>query len=384
MALTTAFCANGDKTPIPPTADDGSVSYDQGFGASYALPPEEGGKFIDRAQFNQLMYDTTSQVLANKTAIATKANASEVVKLTTNQNIQGVKTFAAPPVSATNPTANNQVANKAYVDSVGNTAVKLTGNQKIAGVKTFTNNIVSPNITAMQDNLNTIFSSTLAPVKTQTGTKEITVGTDGDFADILSAIAEARKYTSMVQIKFVSDLRTSGNISINNLNGLNIEIYFNNFKLINTNSDNVYHFVLQGSTIGAISNLHLIGYTFTILSNSSTALKGETATINNSQYASADCFEVARSSSLAMSDNLQISVLHKGDRRSFGCLFGSIIAFGANITVTDNSTDGECLLAIYGGIINASTVTINSSIPKANQAANTATANGIIFGNYSL
>ncbi|MCL9821914.1 hypothetical protein NCR96_09220, partial [Helicobacter sp. 14348-15] len=41
----------------------------------------------------------------------------------------------------TNPTANNQLANKGYVDSVvnamGNTKVGLTGNQTIGGVKTF-------------------------------------------------------------------------------------------------------------------------------------------------------------------------------------------------------------------------------------------------------
>ncbi|EAH5537088.1 hypothetical protein EB360_08835, partial [Campylobacter coli] len=42
-----------------------------------------------------------------------------------------------PPVSATNPTANNQVANKSYVDTVGNSKVALSGNQIIAGVKTF-------------------------------------------------------------------------------------------------------------------------------------------------------------------------------------------------------------------------------------------------------
>lgn len=70
------------------------------------------------------------------TIINTKANANDVVTLTGNQTIAGIKTFSASPVSATNPTANNQVANKAYVDSVGNAKVALTGNQTIAGNKT--------------------------------------------------------------------------------------------------------------------------------------------------------------------------------------------------------------------------------------------------------
>lgn len=80
MALTKPFAENGNKTTIPATTSDGSVSYDQGFGSFYALPPEEGGLFIDRAQFNQLMYDTTSQVLENKnniSALSTQAGQAQ-------------------------------------------------------------------------------------------------------------------------------------------------------------------------------------------------------------------------------------------------------------------------------------------------------------------
>lgn len=171
MALTTAFARNGNRKAVPQTTADGSVSYEQGFGNLYALPPEEGGLFIDRAQFNQIMYDTTSAVISNQNSISTlnskvTANTNSiktlnskvadlesgvstgVVNLTSNQTIAGVKTFSSPPVSATNPTANNQVANKAYVDTVGNTAVKLTGNQTIAGTKTFSSPVVVPDATA--------------------------------------------------------------------------------------------------------------------------------------------------------------------------------------------------------------------------------------------
>ena len=79
---------------------------------------------------------TANTHAVNLAQLNTKANANATVNLTGNQTIAGVKTFSAPPVSATNPTAGNQVANKAYVDSVGNTAVKLTGNQTVAGNKT--------------------------------------------------------------------------------------------------------------------------------------------------------------------------------------------------------------------------------------------------------
>ena len=59
------------------------------------------------------------------------------VLLSNNQSISGVKTFSSNPICATNPTANNQLANKAYVDVVGNSKVSLSGNQTINGVKTF-------------------------------------------------------------------------------------------------------------------------------------------------------------------------------------------------------------------------------------------------------
>lgn len=84
----------------------------------------------------------------------TKANSNAVVNLTGNQTINDIKTFSVPPVSATNPTQINQVANKAYVDLVVNTkandnvVVNLTTNQTIAGVKTFSSPVVVPNGTA--------------------------------------------------------------------------------------------------------------------------------------------------------------------------------------------------------------------------------------------
>lgn len=39
------FAENGAKTSVPETSGDGSVSYDQGYTASYDLPPADGGRF---------------------------------------------------------------------------------------------------------------------------------------------------------------------------------------------------------------------------------------------------------------------------------------------------------------------------------------------------
>ncbi|HEG2687688.1 TPA: hypothetical protein SCV37_000654 [Campylobacter coli] len=86
---------------------------------------------------------------ANEYDIANiNAQVKAKVTKTGDETIAGVKTFSVPPVSATNPTANNQVANKSYVDTVGNSKVALSGNQTIAGTKTFSSPLVVPNGTA--------------------------------------------------------------------------------------------------------------------------------------------------------------------------------------------------------------------------------------------
>lgn len=87
------------------------------------------------AQVQAMDTKITQQINGAKTELNSKID-NKVTK-TGNETIAGVKTFSVPPVSATNPTANNQVANKSYVDTVGNSKVALSGNQTIAGVKTF-------------------------------------------------------------------------------------------------------------------------------------------------------------------------------------------------------------------------------------------------------
>ncbi|EAL2555261.1 hypothetical protein AY577_03590 [Campylobacter coli] len=98
------------------------------------------------AQVKAMDTKITEQINGAKTELNSKID-NKVTK-TGHETIAGVKTFSVPPVSATNPTANNQVANKSYVDTVGNSKVALSGNQTIAGVKTFSSSIVIPNATA--------------------------------------------------------------------------------------------------------------------------------------------------------------------------------------------------------------------------------------------
>ncbi|ECS1453037.1 hypothetical protein F2483_06745 [Campylobacter jejuni] len=79
-------------------------------------------------------------VIPNATANNHATNLGQLnskVAKTGDETIAGIKTFSVPPVSETNPTANNQVANKSYVDTVGNSKVAKTGDETIAGIKTF-------------------------------------------------------------------------------------------------------------------------------------------------------------------------------------------------------------------------------------------------------
>ncbi|EAL1770831.1 hypothetical protein FCR66_01500 [Campylobacter jejuni] len=87
------------------------------------------------AQVQAMDTKITEQINGAKTELNSKID-NKVTK-TGDETIAGVKTFSAPPVSAINLTANNQVVNKSYVDTVGNSKVALSGNQTIAGVKTF-------------------------------------------------------------------------------------------------------------------------------------------------------------------------------------------------------------------------------------------------------
>lgn len=83
MELTRPFAENGDRQDFPvDTQGDGTMSLQQGFGAFYGLPPEEGGLFIQRPQFNQLMYLVSKGVIDNKTAI--EALKSEYGSLVTS------------------------------------------------------------------------------------------------------------------------------------------------------------------------------------------------------------------------------------------------------------------------------------------------------------
>ena len=202
---TTPFANTGDKEEFSINTDPaGKVSLEKGWTELYQLRPEEGGLFILRKVFNQMMNLVSTDTVTwkvqafpnwindkgdgvpysypknaivkytngntyvskvdNNTALPTNATnwllynpANGYVELTGNQTIAGVKTFSstiAGSVDGNSATATklatartiNGVAfdGSANITVSDSTAVKLTGNQTIAGVKTFSSSPIVP------------------------------------------------------------------------------------------------------------------------------------------------------------------------------------------------------------------------------------------------
>ena len=162
---------------------------------------------VNLAQLNTKANQATTYTKTEvDTRVNVKANANAVVALTGNQTIAGVKTFSAVPISATNPTANNQVANKAYVDSVvnvkanANAVVALTGNQRIAGIKTFSSPVVVPNATANTHAVN------LAQLNTKAN--QATTYTKTEVNNLVNAKANANATVNLTGNQTIAGVKT--------------------------------------------------------------------------------------------------------------------------------------------------------------------------------
>jgi len=72
----------------------------------------------DLTTTNTNLTNLTTRVTTAENNITNKANVNAVVDLTTNQTVGGIKTFSSIPVApATNPTTDNQLTRKGYVDA---------------------------------------------------------------------------------------------------------------------------------------------------------------------------------------------------------------------------------------------------------------------------
>ena len=218
-------------------------------GANYIVV-SDGFKELKRLSSNVIQISAYNKDEINEliaTNINTKANANAVVNLTDNQTIEGVKTFSSVPVVATQPTNDNQVANKAYVDSKSsqlnsridgvnnsltnsinakansNAVVALSGNQTINGVKTFTSNITAPNITTLQNQMNglsglsNLISGGKSPYLLHNDVVRITVGDGGNFRNFTDALNYLKQNGSKTGIEIIVTSDFNENITLSDL-----------------------------------------------------------------------------------------------------------------------------------------------------------------------
>ena len=415
MALTKPFAENGDKKAIPQTTSDGSVSFDRGFGSFYALPPEEGGLFIDRAQFNQLMFDTTSQVLENKQQITAQTNRINEVNTTLTQSIN---TKANQATTYTKTEVNNLVNAKANA----NATVNLTGNQTIAGIKTFSSPVVVPNATANthavnRAQLNTKIDSTKATKLLTENLVKTVGGVGADFANLRQALEWASQYSYSggrftITLNCNPDMGTPGvylpigealividgqnntfncvnsyfftaamntteynsgffnsNITIKNFilnyNGITTSLYGCAFQLtgINATFDNI-KININNSNIENLIVFQLGNYCITNLS------------INCSGYTNISSNVIYSISSTVQCTTPRLNLSNLTGQITALFLFSyskAIVNSKKNIPLPTNKIQAH--IAVYDG----SLVSCNNEFSRFSQAPNTLTANGIIF-----
>ena len=328
MALTTPFAQNGDKKAIPQNTSDGSVSFDRGFGSFYALPPEEGGLFIDRAQFNQLMYDTTSAVIDNSDNITT---------------IQGDLATAQSNIT--------------------------TLQQKTSNLENSVSNI--------NNTISQVVSSDVTPIGVYKNVVDNkTIGANGDFKTIHDAFlyVQTHQKHSLAQ-----------SIKLTLLEDLNDDIYFRGawypYLVIDCNGFVLANKLTIDLSCFTINNLKLNNR----LAAASSILWFGDGDININypidDYPGGCITGLAGSIITVGGRNLNFSTTI--NRSAFHSLGNSMIHISSSSTITQ-TTGGNCFSVSAGGIIQlADGINLTGvTVPKANQAANQITNNGLIIGNY--
>lgn len=327
MALTTAFCANGDKTPIPPTTPDGSVSYDQGFTYAYARPPEEGGKFIDRAQFNQLMYDTTSAVIDNSNNIT---------------RIQGDVTTAKGNIT----TLQGQV------------------------------NTLERDVSSIENTISQVVSSNVTPIGVYKTVNDKTIGANGDF----KTIQEAFTYVQTHQKQSTNQL-----LRLTLLENLNNEVLFFRgawypYLVINCNGFTLADKLTIDLSCFLIHSLKLNDRL--VVANSILWITGNIDINYQSNDYPGGCITGLSGAFIQVGGD--VFNFSTTSNRSAIHSRGNGMIYLANPTAIKQTTGQNCFSVSNGGIIqlNGGLNLTGVTVPKASQAANTITNAGLIIGNY--
>lgn len=155
MALTKPFAEQGEKKAISLTPDaEGTMNYQDGFGQRYSLPVKStisedgtitttGGLWIQREQFNQLMFDTTSAIIENQDNI-TQLNQDLGDKgdlTTTNKDniVSAINELDSNIGDLQDLTTTEKSNVVSAVNEIDSNYVRLDTEQTIPSVKTFSN-----------------------------------------------------------------------------------------------------------------------------------------------------------------------------------------------------------------------------------------------------
>ena len=188
MALTKPFAEQGEKKAISLTPDaEGTMNYQDGFGQRYSLPVKStisedgtitttGGLWIQREQFNQLMFDATSAIIENQdniTQLNQDLGNKDDLTTTNKDNIVSAINEIDSNIGDLNDLTTTEKSNVvSAVNEIDSNYVRLDTEQTIPSVKTFSNvvnfgSIVNVNGEAnFSDNVEMVNTPTITTPKT--------------------------------------------------------------------------------------------------------------------------------------------------------------------------------------------------------------------------
>lgn len=155
MALTKPFAEQGEKKAISLTPDaEGTMNYQDGFGQRYSLPVKStisedgtitttGGLWIQREQFNQLMFDATSAIIENQdniTQLNQDLGNKDDLTTTNKDNIVSAINELDSNIGDLQDLTTTEKSNVvSAINEIDSNYVRLDTEQTIPSVKTFSN-----------------------------------------------------------------------------------------------------------------------------------------------------------------------------------------------------------------------------------------------------
>lgn len=221
MALTKPFAEQGEKKAISLTPDaEGTMNYQDGCGQLYSLPVKSiisedgtitttGGRWIQREQFNQLMFDTTSAIIENQDNITQLnqdlGNKDDLTTTNKDSIVSAINELDSNIGDLQDLTTTEKSNVVSAINEIDSNYVRLDTEQTIPSVKTFSNVVNFGSIVNVNGEAN--FNNNIEMVNTPTITSPKT------FQDLIDneLITKAQSVSKFVDFdtnQSVSGLKT--------------------------------------------------------------------------------------------------------------------------------------------------------------------------------